>query len=1005
MNQKNNIYSFRKSKKVLISVAVASLISLGGNTIASNTVEADEIENVGITLTENSKSTDSEERQSSVIDDTADTLKDVYAESGKQTIKDMQDYIIKDVNDTASDMLKDKDVINDFLNNASSNNTTSTNVGTPNSSNNTTSTNVGAQNSSNNTTSNNVGTPNSSNASNSWKDDLKNEIKSQLKDKLVDYSTQALKTGATNAVLELYRTILNDEKLADKIILTPEQIDESEKYKELFKEFNQQISLIRYGTKFFRPEAFSEELFSYDNVEPFIDQYIDSHPNLENTDVKEVGKTVLENLLGKLSEEMSQFHETTFNKLGITPIQSIPAFAVADEYVDFAQGLTKTAVVALEEAFNYIEQLQNLSQTYIDSINSERESVLDADKRIIPSDLFADDESQFIIKPTEDWKHGSESNLLFEIKNPISQLSSVYVNGVELHKDDYLLREGSTIIELKSEYLNRLYDGKYTLTSVFKVGNQEQYINTNFNVRRPEDNYIIPEKEKIHIVKNLESIETNNLHKLNQIILLLDASGSMSGEALEKEKEATKKIVTDLLKKGNSEIAIIRFADYAWNLSSFSSDEDYLRNSVDDLFALGGTNYSDALKLANDMFNEYGKTDSVKSIIFITDGIPTDGIIEEGGRFSQSDHLYAGYANGAISLKESFNNRYNIYTVGLFNSLEVLDSSNSLEEEKKYAESVVEALSTVDSFSIDTLEDLEGTINKVIELNNNSVDMNFDYKLISNNSDNLVYKITAQITNQKLKDSLKNNKTQLKLLTKGKIVEGDDTQLTKQIDPNTSKVVEWIVKLVKDDYNNTSKVEFSVSHSADNTNEVSKIAYFTINNHKIKDQSIEIDIEKLQSDIINPIIESEVKKNVDNLFKSDFFDRLIYIAEENKIGNTGLHSLAPEISKGDAVLNEEKPLFEFSKIKSQITQKGNLLVQSNKSELKIINNRLLEQTENPIIYSSQKSSVEVKQTYSRVAQRHSLPKTGDKDSLLYLAGISLLSLLGITISHKKKFMK
>ena len=53
----------------------------------------------------------------------------------------------------------------------------------------------------------------------------------------------------------------------------------------------------------------------------------------------------------------------------------------------------------------------------------------------------------------------------------------------------------------------------------------------------------------------------------------------------------------------------------------------------------------------------------------------------------------------------------------------------------------------------------------------------------------------------------------------------------------------------------------------------------------------------------------------------------------------------------------------------------------------------------------QKSSVEVKQTYSRVAQRHSLPKTGDEDSLLYLAGISLLSLLGITISHKKKFMK
>ena len=51
---------------------------------------------------------------------------------------------------------------------------------------------------------------------------------------------------------------------------------------------------------------------------------------------------------------------------------------------------------------------------------------------------------------------------------------------------------------------------------------------------------------------------------------------------------------------------------------------------------------------------------------------------------------------------------------------------------------------------------------------------------------------------------------------------------------------------------------------------------------------------------------------------------------------------------------------------------------------------------------TQKSSVEVKQTYSRVAQRQSLPKTGEEGSLLYLAGISLL---GIAVSHRKKFLK
>lgn len=51
---------------------------------------------------------------------------------------------------------------------------------------------------------------------------------------------------------------------------------------------------------------------------------------------------------------------------------------------------------------------------------------------------------------------------------------------------------------------------------------------------------------------------------------------------------------------------------------------------------------------------------------------------------------------------------------------------------------------------------------------------------------------------------------------------------------------------------------------------------------------------------------------------------------------------------------------------------------------------------------TQKSTAEVQQTYSRVAQRQSLPKTGEEGSLLYLAG---LSLLGIAVSHRKKFLK
>lgn len=77
---------------------------------------------------------------------------------------------------------------------------------------------------------------------------------------------------------------------------------------------------------------------------------------------------------------------------------------------------------------------------------------------------------------------------------------TIYVNGVELHKDDYLLRRRKYDYWIKVRIFKSSYDGKYTLTSVFKVEIKNN-INTNSNVRRPEDNYIICEKKKFILLK------------------------------------------------------------------------------------------------------------------------------------------------------------------------------------------------------------------------------------------------------------------------------------------------------------------------------------------------------------------------------------------------------------------------------------------------------------------------------------------------------------------------
>ena len=51
------------------------------------------------------------------------------------------------------------------------------------------------------------------------------------------------------------------------------------------------------------------------------------------------------------------------------------------------------------------------------------------------------------------------------------------------------------------------------------------------------------------------------------------------------------------------------------------------------------------------------------------------------------------------------------------------------------------------------------------------------------------------------------------------------------------------------------------------------------------------------ADNINQIIESEVKKNVDNLFKSDIFDRLIYLSKREIIIFKGTKKKKDHIGK------------------------------------------------------------------------------------------------------------
>jgi len=109
------------------------------------------------------------------------------------------------------------------------------------------------------------------------------------------------------------------------------------------------------------------------------------------------------------------------------------------------------------------------------------------------------------------------------------------------------------------------------------------------------------------------------------IIFVLDTSGSMEGEKLEQAKEALRYVLEHL--NPEDRFNIIAFSTgvdlYAEELQSANNRRDAQR-FIDGLTAAGGTDIHRALLEALEM----AKGERPQIIIFLTDGLPTEGVVE-----------------------------------------------------------------------------------------------------------------------------------------------------------------------------------------------------------------------------------------------------------------------------------------------------------------------------------------------------------------------------------------
>ncbi len=122
--------------------------------------------------------------------------------------------------------------------------------------------------------------------------------------------------------------------------------------------------------------------------------------------------------------------------------------------------------------------------------------------------------------------------------------------------------------------------------------------------------------------------------KPEDIIIVLDSSKSMQGNAILRAKTAAKEFI-DIV-ESDDRVAIVSFSRDAEVMQRFSYDKDATKESIDKIALGNSTNYVPALEAAHRLFLSDGNKSHNWKIIFISDGAPKDS---EAAIFSSVNSL------------------------------------------------------------------------------------------------------------------------------------------------------------------------------------------------------------------------------------------------------------------------------------------------------------------------------------------------------------------------------
>lgn len=167
-------------------------------------------------------------------------------------------------------------------------------------------------------------------------------------------------------------------------------------------------------------------------------------------------------------------------------------------------------------------------------------------------------------------------------------------------------------------------------------------------------------------------------------VLVLDVSGSMSGEPLEEMKKSAINFCNELLQDAyNNRVGIV-FYDSSIETINLTNDLNYLIDCIDLAYSGSTTNMIGALNAAEDMLDNYGENYNIENIIVMADGLPNEGATSSSGSFKYNSNMsyYSsdGYANAVVDAANRIMTKYNMYSLGFFHDLydDEFDYANAL---------------------------------------------------------------------------------------------------------------------------------------------------------------------------------------------------------------------------------------------------------------------------------------------------------------------------------------